>query len=80
LALLVESGLSPAEALRAATRAPATYLRATDSLGAVAPGQTADFVLLRANPLANIRHTTRIHAVVRDGRWLGRATLDSLRE
>jgi len=54
LELLVEAGLSPAEALRAATLNPALYLGATDSLGAIAPGMVADLVLLDRNPLEDI--------------------------
>jgi imidazolonepropionase-like amidohydrolase len=70
LALLVRAGLSPIDALRAATLNPARYLGAADSLGTVAPGRLADLVLLDANPLADIRNTTRIHAVVANGRLI----------
>ena len=80
LALLVWAGLTPLQALQAATVNPARFLSATDSLGTVAPGQLADLVLLDANPLLDIRHTTRIRGVVRDGRWLDRAALDRLLE
>jgi cytosine/adenosine deaminase-related metal-dependent hydrolase len=76
LELLVEAGLSPLEALRAATLNPARYLEATDSLGTVAPGKLADLVLLSANPLEDIRNTRRIAAVVLNGRYLDRAVLD----
>lgn len=68
LEMLVESGLSPAEALIAATRNNARALRADDRLGAVAPGMLADLVLLSADPLADIRHTRRIELVIRGGR------------
>jgi imidazolonepropionase-like amidohydrolase len=78
LALLVEAGLSPLEALRAATLNPARFLEATDSLGTVAPGKLADLVLLDANPLEDIRNTQRIHAVVLNGRYLDRRALDAL--
>ena len=78
LALLVEAGLTPAQALRAATYAPAQFLGATDSLGTVAPGKLADLVLLDADPLAAVRNTTRIAAVVANGRLYDRAALDSL--
>ncbi len=79
LALLVErAGLAPLQALRTATSNPARYLDATDSLGAVAAGRVADFVLLDANPLENIRHTSRIRAVVRGGRYLDRDALDDI--
>ena len=79
LELLVREGrLTPAEALRAATMAPATFFGATDSLGTIAPGKFADLVLLRANPLDDIRNTTKIHAVVANGRVFLRPALDSL--
>lgn len=77
LALLVESGLTPLNALRAATLEPARYLGATDSLGTVAPGRVADLVLLDENPLADIAAAGRIHGVVLGGRWLPRDTLDA---
>ncbi len=78
LALLVEAGLTPLEALRSATIAPAMFLHATDSLGTIDQGRVADLVLLDANPLADIHNTTRIRAVVLAGRLLERAALDSL--
>lgn len=78
LALLVEAGFSPKEALRAATLNPATFMGATDSLGTVETGKRADLVLLDANPLDNIRNTNKISAVVLNGRLYNRAALDSL--
>jgi len=80
LALLVEAGLTPAEALRAATVSAARYANMTDSLGTVARGKLADLVLLDANPLLDIGNAARIRAVVLNGRFLGRLTLDSLLE
>jgi hypothetical protein len=67
LELLVQAGLSPAAALRTATISPAEFLGATDSLGTIAEGKLADFVVLEGNPLEDIRQTSRIVAVVRDG-------------
>jgi imidazolonepropionase-like amidohydrolase len=78
LAQLVRAGLPPAAALRAATLGPAEFLGATDSLGTVAAGKVADLVLLDADPLADIRSTRSIHAVVLRGRLFGRAELDAL--
>jgi predicted dinucleotide-binding enzyme/cytosine/adenosine deaminase-related metal-dependent hydrolase len=78
LELLVEAGLTPLQALQAATLNPARYLEATDSLGTVTPGKLADLVLLDANPLEDIRNTRRIRAVVLDGRYLDRQALDGL--
>ena len=78
LALLVESGLTPHQALRAATWAAADFLAATDSLGTVEQGKLADLVLLEANPLEDITNTTRIEAVAVGGRWLERPELDRM--
>ncbi|MDT8435692.1 MAG: amidohydrolase family protein [Gemmatimonadota bacterium] len=74
---LVEAGLSPLAALQAATWTAARFLEATDSLGVVAPGRLADFVLLAADPLERIGNTRGIRAVSLGGRWLPRDTLDA---
>ena len=68
LAFYVGAGLTPAEALRTATVNPARYLGLSDSTGTIARGKWADLVLLDANPLADIRNTARVSAVVADGR------------
>jgi imidazolonepropionase-like amidohydrolase len=68
LELLVRAGLSPADALRAATIEPARFLGALDSLGTVERGKVADLVLLDANPLADIRNTRRVRVVLANGR------------
>ncbi|HUE96864.1 MAG TPA: alpha/beta fold hydrolase, partial [Longimicrobiaceae bacterium] len=78
LELLVDAGLTEAEALRTATLGPAEFLAATDSIGTVEPGKVADLVLLEANPLEDIRNTQRIAAVVLRGRYLDREALDGL--
>jgi imidazolonepropionase-like amidohydrolase len=78
LALLVESGLSPMQALRAATINPATFFQKTATLGSVETGKLADFVLLDANPLEDIHNTTKIYAVVLNGRVLERKALDEI--
>lgn len=78
LGLLVRAGLTPAEALRAATINPVRFLGMTDSLGTVARGKVADLVLLDANPLGDIANTKRIRAVIKGGHLLTRAALDLL--
>ncbi|MBA3607540.1 MAG: amidohydrolase family protein [Chthoniobacterales bacterium] len=78
LELLVESGLSPAEALRAATLGPAEFLGLSESTGSIAVGKRADLVLLDANPLRQISNTQRIRAVVLNGRLWRRTDLDAL--
>lgn len=78
LALLVDAGLSSAEALQAATSNAADYLQ-RDDIGHVGVGAMADLVLLDGNPLQDIRHTSAITAVVLRGRLYDRAALDALR-
>ena len=67
MALLVEAGLTPLEAITAATRRGAQLLKA-DSLGVVAPGKVADLVVLNANPARNIAATHNIAWVMTRGR------------
>ena len=67
LEMLVESGLTPAAALRAATLSNATVLGQKDHLGSISPGKNADLVLLNANPLDDIRNTRHIDIVIRSG-------------
>ena len=77
LALLVEAGLSPWQALQAATLNPATFLGRND-IGAVEPGRLADLVLLEADPLLDIRNVGQIESVIFNGRLETRADLDAL--
>jgi imidazolonepropionase-like amidohydrolase len=69
LELLVRAGLTAAEAISAATRNGALLLR-VDSLGLVAPGKVADLVILKQDPLADIRNTLAIDRVMSRGRML----------
>ncbi len=76
--LVTQGGLTPLQALRAATVHPAAFMRMADSLGAVRPGMVADLLLLDADPLADIRNTRGIAGVALNGRYLDRAALDAL--
>jgi imidazolonepropionase-like amidohydrolase len=78
LVLLVKAGLTPAEALRAATLDAAQFLGLENSLGTVEPGKLADLVLLDANPLEDIRNTQKISGVFLQGRYFNRQALDGL--
>lgn len=69
LELLVRAGLTPAEAISAATRNGALALR-VDSLGLIAPGKVADLVVLSRDPLDDIRNTLAIEHVMSRGRML----------
>lgn len=69
--LLVHAGLTPLDALRAATYWAADMMRA-DSLGRLRPGTVADLVVLTADPLVDIRNTRKIERVMLGGRWVDR--------
>ena len=78
LGAFVEAGLSPYEALQAATTGPARYLGDADSRGRILPGMAADLVLLRANPLNDIDNLWKLDGVMANGRWLDREALLSM--
>jgi imidazolonepropionase-like amidohydrolase len=67
LALLVEAGLTPLDAITAATRNGARAIGIEKTRGTLAPGMAADLVVLSADPLADIHHTRDIMLVLRDG-------------
>ena len=66
--LLVRSGMTPFEVIRAATLESTRFLGLADSLGTIEVGKVADLVLLNANPLADIRNSSRTAFVVSNGR------------
>ena len=78
LALLVEAGLTPMQALQSATSSAAEFLAKEKDSGTVAAGKYADLVLLDGDPLENIRNTGKIRALVVRGRYLDRQALDGL--
>ena len=65
---LVKAGLSAAEALRAATWEGAVFLGRSSDVGSLEPGKLADMVVLDANPLADVRNASKVHAVIFNGR------------
>jgi imidazolonepropionase-like amidohydrolase len=78
LELLAQAGLSNQRVLESATRLPAEFLGVATERGTIEVGKAADFLLLTADPLANVANTRAIAAVVRGGRYLPRAELDSM--
>jgi hypothetical protein len=68
LELLVKAGLTPLEALRAATYEPARLMHRQSTFGQIRKGYAADLVVLGGNPLANIGNTRRIETVFLRGR------------
>jgi len=72
LAIFVQVGFSPLEALQTATLNPALFFGKEKELGTIDRGKLADLVLLDANPLVNIGNTRRINAVIVNGTYLGK--------
>ncbi len=75
--LLVEAGLSPMDAIVAATRTGAELIGVADRLGTLAPGKLADFLVLEADPLADLRNLRRVRTVVLGGVTHRRSEFDA---
>jgi hypothetical protein len=78
LELLVAAGLTPMDALRAATLNAAAALGQEENLGVVEAGKLADIVLVRADPRVNIGNASRVEAVVLRGQLFDRNDLDAM--
>jgi len=78
LQLMVEGGMTPAQSLKTATLNPAIFLKKENELGKVNEGYIASLVLLDANPLEDIRNTTKINTVFLRGNYLNRSRLDNM--
>ncbi len=81
LALLVEAGLTPYEALKAGTKnagISVARMGRDGSFGTVEVGQRADLILLGENPLENVSHTRNRIGMVARGQWFTQAELDGL--
>jgi hypothetical protein len=79
LGFLVKIGMTPAEALCAATITPARMLKKEATMGTIKVGAAADLVLLDANPLDDIHNTKRISTVIQRGRVFSHPELDSIK-
>ena len=73
---LVSAGLTPYQALETGTRNIATYFGTQKETGTIEKGKRADLILLDADPLADIRSTTRRSGVMVRGRWLPQAEIE----
>lgn len=78
LGFLVQAGLTPIEALQAATLNSARFLGKEKEMGTIEKGKIADLVLLEANPLADIRNSRKIAAVVYQGKLFRKNSLDAM--
>ncbi len=72
--LMVQAGVSPAAVLVAATRNAAEYL-GEPSLGTIENGKTADVIIINGDPLQNIRNTSYVETVIKDGKVINREKL-----
>lgn len=68
LALLVDAGFTPLQAISMATRDNAQFLGKEKELGTIAPGKLADILVVSADPLEDIQNTQRVTMVVKNGR------------
>jgi imidazolonepropionase-like amidohydrolase len=78
LAELVRAGFTPMDALQAATHGAALFLGRERELGTIEAGHIADLVVLSANPVENIANTRKVWAVIRNGGYYDRTSLDTL--
>jgi alpha-D-ribose 1-methylphosphonate 5-triphosphate diphosphatase PhnM len=77
---LASTGSSPLQALQAVTYNAALYMGKLDQYGVIERGRIADMVLLDENPLADIRNTEKIAAVVLRGSYVSHAELDAAKQ
>ena len=75
LSNLVKAGMTPYEALQAATSGAAEFLRSQDRWGTVSVGLRADLLLLEANPLNDVANAARRVGVMVHGKWIPEAEL-----
>lgn len=76
--LMTQAGLTPTEALSAATRLPAIWLGIDKEAGTVEAGKRADLILLDANPLMDIKNIRKIAGVFIDGKWIDQSTISKM--
>jgi imidazolonepropionase-like amidohydrolase len=73
-----EAGVPPADILRSATLVPAQFMGLGDRLGSITMDKTASMVLVRANPLEDIRNAQQIESVFLHGQYFSREDLSRL--
>ncbi len=69
LQLFVRAGLTPYDAISAATVNVGKFLFKPKTIGVIAPGAQADLILLKGNPLEDVKNLSQIAGVMRRGRW-----------
>jgi imidazolonepropionase-like amidohydrolase len=74
LQMMVDAGMTPEQALTAATGTTAECIDQAGQVGTLVPGAWADFVVLNANPLENIENTKQVHSVWMSGQQFDRTS------
>jgi hypothetical protein len=78
LELLTESGLTPYEAMRAATVVPASFLGKEREFGTIATGKRADLLFIDGNPLEDVTRLRQPIGIMTRGRWLPREQMQQM--
>jgi imidazolonepropionase-like amidohydrolase len=78
MAIWQDAGIPPADVLRGATMVPAQFMGLGERLGTIGEGKTASMLLVRANPLEDVRNAEQLEAVFLDGRYFGHHDLTQL--
>ena len=78
LELMVEAGLTPLQAIQAATENAATVLKINKMYGTLEPGKKADFIILNENPENNILNTRKIRSVWKNGKEVNQGPVSVL--
>jgi len=78
LAMMVQGGMTPHQALRAGTLSGARYLGLDKHIGSIEPGKLADLAVIEGNPLADIAQSSRVRHVMVNGRLYDAATMNEI--
>jgi imidazolonepropionase-like amidohydrolase len=68
--LMLQSGMTPYEIIRSATKTVGEYFKSKDSFGTIAAGQRADLILVNGHPLEAVSNVAKRSGVMVRGRWL----------
>jgi adenine deaminase len=76
--MFVQGGMTPLQAIRAATLNGAHYIGMDKDVGSLEPGKLADLLVLDANPLDNIRNSESIRYTIANGRIFDAMTMNEI--
>ena len=76
--MLEQGGMTPLQAIRAATLDGAYYIGLDDHIGSLKAGKLADLIVMNENPLENIRNTESIIYVMKNGRLYDAETMNEI--